>query len=296
MGRKKIEDPTVVIESSEVLPAVLNASQEITNQASEHSLQIMDTYGEGLPYDRSRVVHEARFYMAQSAEAMLEAGKRLIILKEHEPHGDFEAILRDQIGLPERTAQRMMQSAFKYLSPKLQSKAPALALLGKTKLFELMTEDDDSLSELTEGGTIAGLTLDDIDRMSSRELRAALREAKEDNTAKSEVIAAKSSKIDDLQTKLRKIKRVSPDEEIQQARKEVAALESEVEERIRVQLRSAFNQLQELADHTGTTDHIDFISTQLDLIDRAIFQVRAELGIERNAELTAGWENEQDAA
>lgn len=293
MARKKIEDTSVVIESGEVLPAVLNASQEITNQASEHSLKIMDSYGEGLPYDRSRVVHEARFYMAQSAEAMLEAGKRLIILKEHEPHGDFETILRDHIGLPERTAQRMMQSAFKYLSPKLQSKAPALALLGKAKLFELMTEDDDSLSELAEGGTIAGLTLDDIDRMSSRELRAALRDAKEDNIAKSEVIAAKSSKIDDLQTKMRKIKKVTGDEEMQQARKEVAAIESDIEALVRVQLRSAFNQLQELADRTGTTDHLDFVASQLDLLDRAVLQIRAELGIERTAEQLAGWEEER---
>ncbi|MGS6293109.1 hypothetical protein [Enterobacter hormaechei] len=44
-----------------------------------------------------------------------------------------------------------MQESLKYVSPKMESKAAALALLGKTKLFELMTEDDDDLVELADG-------------------------------------------------------------------------------------------------------------------------------------------------
>ncbi|MGS6310573.1 DUF3102 domain-containing protein, partial [Enterobacter hormaechei] len=52
-----------------------------------------------------------------------------------------------------RQAQVLMQESLKYLSPKLESKAQGLALLGKTKLFELMTEDDDDLVELADGGT-----------------------------------------------------------------------------------------------------------------------------------------------
>lgn len=268
-----------------------------TAKMAEHSQQIMAAYGEGLPYDCFRIVHEARFYMSQSAEAMLEAGKRLVILKEHEPHGEFTSIVENQLGMAERTARLMMQAAIKYSSPQLNSKRQALAVLGKTKLFELMTEDDDQLAELVDGGTIAGMNLDDIDRMSTRELRAALREAKEDNSAKSEVIASKSGKIDELQTKLRKIRKISPDEELLQARKEVAAIQGDIEANIRVQLRSAFNQLQELADHTGTTDHLDFVTSQLDLLDRALLQVRAELGIERSANSGAEWEqNDKDAA
>ncbi|EEV5586337.1 DUF3102 domain-containing protein, partial [Escherichia coli] len=53
------------------------------NAMTQHSTEIMQLFGDGLPYERDRVVHEARFYMAQSAEAMLEAGKRLILLKEN---------------------------------------------------------------------------------------------------------------------------------------------------------------------------------------------------------------------
>lgn len=61
-----------------------------------------------------------------------------------------------------------------------------------------MTEDDENLAELADGGTVAGLTLDDVDRMSVRELRQALREARETNAAQQRVLADKNEKIDSL--------------------------------------------------------------------------------------------------
>lgn len=273
MGRTKKEDDSIVIENGEASPA-LSQFSEASAQLNEHSLQIMNTYGEGLPYDRSRVVHETRFYMAQSAEAMLEAGKRLVILKEHEPHGEFENIVREQLSLPERTAQRMMQSAIKYLSPKLQSKAPALALLGKTKLFELMTEDDDALAELADGGTVAGLSLDDIDRMSSRELRKALREAKENLEAKDEVAAKNQKRIAQLQEKNALLKKLPADERAKQLCAEIAAQQSGIDQEIRTNF---FTALQTLVDHGGD-DHQAFINSQIQMLHDAVKLLRDEFG------------------
>ncbi|MGF3694319.1 DUF3102 domain-containing protein, partial [Salmonella enterica] len=189
-----------------------NLSVEL-NEISQHRVAIMEQFGEGLPYERTRIIHEARFYMAQSTEAMLEVGKRLTILKECEPHGEFENIVRNSLGIPERTAQRIMQAAIKFLSPTLEAKAPTLALLNKSKLFELVTEDDEDLAELAEGGTVAGLTLDDIDRMSVRELRKALRESKEDLAASRKLNAEKSQEINEL--KETKFKTIDPDLAIQ---------------------------------------------------------------------------------
>ena len=57
---------------------------------------------------------------------MLEAGKRLVILKENEPHGDFIDIVESQLSLSKRTAQVMMQASLKYLSPKLDQKRKRL--------------------------------------------------------------------------------------------------------------------------------------------------------------------------
>ncbi|EDW0211554.1 DUF3102 domain-containing protein [Salmonella enterica subsp. enterica] len=241
MGRTKSQ-PVELVEDA---PLTDGLSVSL-NAMSEHRLEIMQQFGDGLPYERDRIVHETRFYMAQSAEAMLEAGKRLVILKENEPHGDFIDIVESQLSLSKRTAQVMMQASLKYLSPKLEPKAQALALLGKTKLFELMTEDDEDLVELADGGTIAGMSLDDIDRMTSRELKAVLREARETNAAQQRVLADKNEKIDSLSTKLEKKSRIQPpkpDEEVKKLRAEVTALAVEAESAIAVRLSSAFETL-----------------------------------------------------
>lgn len=241
MARTKLQP--VELEKDSALAGDLHVS---LNAMAVHRLEIMQQFGDGLPYERDRIVHETRFYMAQSAEAMLEAGKRLVILKENEPHGDFIDIVESQLSLSKRTAQVMMQASLKYLSPKLEPKAQALALLGKTKLFELMTEDDEDLVELADGGTIAGMSLDDIDRMTSRELKAALREARETSAAQQRVLADKNEKIDALSTKLEKQSRIQPpkpDEEMKKLRAEVTALSTEAESAITVRLASAFETL-----------------------------------------------------
>ncbi|HII3215424.1 TPA: DUF3102 domain-containing protein [Citrobacter freundii] len=241
MGRTKSQQTELVED------APLNDGLTVSlNAMTKHRIEIMQQFGDGLPYERDRIVHETRFYMAQSAEAMLEAGKRLVILKENEPHGDFIDIVESQLSLSKRTAQVMMQASVKYLSPKLEPKAQALALLGKTKLFELMTEDDEDLVELADGGTIAGMSLDDIDRMTSRELKAALREARETNAAQQRVLADKNEKIDSLSTKLEKKSRIQPpkpDDELKKLRAEVTALAVEAESAIAVRLSSAFETL-----------------------------------------------------
>ncbi|MDR5615511.1 MAG: DUF3102 domain-containing protein, partial [Arsenophonus sp.] len=149
MGRKALPITAEIAPEQALSPDLMNN----LNALAEHQQAIMEKYGEGLPYQRERIVHEARFYMAQSAEAMLEAGKRLIIIKENEPHGEFTSIVTEQLGLNERTARLMMKASIKFMSPSLIEKRKSLAVLGKTKLFELMTEDDDDLAELAEGGT-----------------------------------------------------------------------------------------------------------------------------------------------
>lgn len=164
------------------------------------SAEVAERFGDGQPYERNRVVAEARFFMAQSAEAMLEAGKRLVQIKENEPHGEFIEIVEERLGLSRRTAQVMMQAAVKYLAPAIASKAqaPALLTLGKAKLLDLLAEPDESIEALAEGGTVAGLDLDDMQAMTSRELRAALVEERKKNAAKDKLLAKKDEKLNRL--------------------------------------------------------------------------------------------------
>lgn len=246
------------------------------NEITQHRMEIMAQFGEGLPYDRSRIVHETRFYMAQSAEAMLEAGKRLVILKENEPHGDFTRIITEELDLSDRTAQVMMKASIKYLSPKLESKAQTFAGLGKAKLFELMTEDDEELAELAEGGTVAGMTLDEIDRMSVRELRKALRESKEDLAASRKLNAEKSQEINEL--KETQFRTIDPDGVIQ---KWIHDFGEEHEKFLRTFISTVPFFFQKLEDDYNSrgVSHMGLMAGLLHDIEREIASVRAQFDI-----------------
>lgn len=268
---------------------------------AEHSAVVMAQFGDGLPYDRVRVVNEARFYMAQSAEAMLEAGKRLVVLKEHEPHGDFEQVLREQLGIPERTAQRMMQASIRFLSPQLQAKAPTLALLGKSKLFELLAEEDEDLAALADGGTVAGLDLDDIDRMSCRELRKALRDVRQDKDAQGQVLADTNTRLQDAKVELLKVRQqvqvMNADERVKELRQEVTALAWEAEADITGKLRQGFIKLAEHSEEHGV-DHRDFKALLVVQLERLLASIRSEFHLpdEVGAEVAPEWISGQEGA
>ncbi len=169
-------------------------------------------YSDGTPYDRETAIQKTIFYLNQSAEAMLSAGKQLILLKEHEPHGDFLYAL-ERIGLAPRAAQKMMQATVKFSKP---SNAPLAAHLGRTKLLELVAEDDEELEQLAKGGTLAGHTLDEFERMTKAELRAALRKDREERkqiaAANEKLLLDKDKKINELDAKLARRDALNPDE------------------------------------------------------------------------------------
>lgn len=283
----------------EIAPEPSNTEKLVQNShdLAVHSSEIMERFGDGLPYDRSRVVNEARFYMAQSAEAMLEAGKRLVLLKEHESHGEFIEVVESQLGVHERAAQRMMKAAIKYMSPALQSKATTLSVLGKSKLLELVSEDDEDLAELAEGGTVAGLTLDDVDRMSVRELRRSLREARENAEARAKVLSDKNSKIDALDAELTKLKSkpplvetLPPDEVAQKLSEEVARHAASVLGEINRCLLPALRALDE-HDQANGTRHNVMSAGLVAQIETRLAELRADFDLPRHldGDATPDW-------
>ncbi|HGB5308490.1 TPA: DUF3102 domain-containing protein [Salmonella enterica subsp. enterica serovar Poona] len=284
MARKPISTQTIDVIDGAVPD---NLSIEL-NEISQHRIAVMDQFGDGLPYERARIVHEAHFYMTQSAEAMLEAGKRLVILKENEPHGDFVEIVENQLGLHVRAAQRMMKASLKYLSPALESKTTTLSHLGKAKLFELVSEDDEELIELAEGGTVAGLTLDDIDRMSVRELRKALRESKEDLAASRKLNAEKSQEINEL--KETKFRTVDPDGVIQ---KWIHDFGEDHEKFLRTFISTVPFFFQKLEDDYNTrgVSHMGLMAGLLHDIEREIASVRAQFDIPEFVKPDTSWKD-----
>lgn len=172
--------------------------------------EIDETYGDNLPYDAGRIVGEVKFYLHQGVMAMLQAGRRLIQLKEHESHGQFIQYVEENIGISIRVAQNMMRATRKFIDDDGSPKTKLVSHLDSvTKVYELAMMDDEDLEALEEGGTLAGKSLDDIQRMSPTELRKILRaereERRQDAIAYSERIQKKEERITELEQANRKL-------------------------------------------------------------------------------------------
>lgn len=187
--------------ATEILGHTVGAT---ANEVALHSMAIMEKFANGETYNEAIWIERGRHAVRQTLEGMFELGRALIVIKEHTPHGRFAEITEKEFGIHKREAQRLMNATLRFLDPKMQKVQPKLVVLGKSKLLELLVEDDDTLLELAEGGDINGNTLDDVDRMTVKELRVALRESRENADAKDKVIADKNAKIDEYAEKLAK--------------------------------------------------------------------------------------------
>lgn len=180
--------------NQEALAAAGSSLSELAQQLAP----IDEKYGGGVPYHKERVVQEAAFFINQGSESFFEAGKRLLLLKEHEQYGDFLKAL-DRIGVDARAAQKLMTVAARFGDMK------SLGALPRSKLLELAVLDDEDLAELDKGGTASGLTFDDVDKMGVRELREQLRREREqraeDNEANEKLLEKKDKKLNELAKK-----------------------------------------------------------------------------------------------
>jgi hypothetical protein len=164
-------------------------------------------YSDGMPYEIERIENEIRFYQEQAGTSLLEMGKRFIRIKAHEDHGRFLKVI-ENVSMTARSVQYAMAAAIKFSNTK------SISHLGTTKMIALSVLDEDEVQVLDDGGNIAGVNIDDIDRMSIRELRAHLRAEKEkvkkekearkrDRDAQEKAIAQKEAKINELDQQLR---------------------------------------------------------------------------------------------
>ncbi len=181
-----------------------NTLNMAANHAARNSVMVMEQWGNGESYNEERWVERARQAARKTLEGMFELGRALIVLKEHTEHGRFCEITEIELGLHKREAQRLMNATRRFATPQMQKAAQKLEGLGKSKMLELLVEEDETITELADGGEVDGMTLDDVSRMTVRELRVALRESRETAEAKDKIIADKNKKVDELAEKLTK--------------------------------------------------------------------------------------------
>lgn len=239
---------------------------------------------------------EIRFYQQRTVEACLELGKRLILLKEITPHGEFKQ-RTEMLNINERTARRFMTTALKF--NKTDNLSVLKAAGNQTKLLELLVLDDDEIQELSDGGSVNNITLDDIDRMTASELRKKLREVKADNVAKDQLIQKKDSKINELDANLSKAnspveiqKRAeSEDQELEKAALESISTESLMLLNAVMRYQNAINGVLDLANEKGIHQLFDRIDESVVASYQRIAQFSQNLGIQIDFEnmVTPEW-------
>ena len=176
------------------LPAVAAAS----NERAQQLVELDSKYGNGMLYDRERVISEFNIHVGNASKSLIEAGKCVLLIHEHEPRGDFDRLVEERLGIGRRSAYKFMSATRRLLEMNPETVQP-VAQIGQTKLLDLMVEaDNDDLEELAKGGTFAGMTLDEIECMTKRELQAALREARENEQAVGRILREKNEKLDKL--------------------------------------------------------------------------------------------------
>jgi len=180
-------DAEVMKAESDYLVKKGNAELEASDQ--ERMLQARRTselnrIAADLPDDPTALWSYAEHSLTQSAISMIDAGRAFLKLKEILPHGAFQAGLNER-GIPARTAQRTSASAARFAD-----RSEKFLKMGRTKLYACLDFSDDDLDALEDGQSILDITLDDMDRMTSRELKAAIKKRDVELALKDQMVEA----------------------------------------------------------------------------------------------------------
>lgn len=108
----------------------------------------------------------------QTAQSIIEIGKRLMLVKENLPHGEFGKYLKEKVDFTDRTAQNFIRVATEFSNTK------AIADLSITKVYALLdlpTEEREGF--LSTSHEINGQTKT-VDEMTTRQLQQAIKEKK----------------------------------------------------------------------------------------------------------------------
>jgi len=290
MARKKNE--VTVIEPPEVSEQVVERISEAHNDVVAQYDRAVALAGK-LGYEGAVTVDalegEIRFYQRRTVEAILETGKRLLVLRELTPHGEFMERVQ-ALGFARRTAQRFMQAAVK------TSKCANLAHLSKevksaSAFLELVTHDDDAdLEKLAE--------LDDIERMSASQVRDRLRELQAEREATQKVLDIKNQRIDQLEAEKAGKSSMPPDEAERQLRVDFGVAADAAEHAIRHALHPAAAALfAHDAEHGKGSEHsAPLVAGYVMQLQQALNDLRTQFQLPAFQDYVPSWLPNLDAA
>ncbi|PJL35514.1 hypothetical protein B9Y56_21650 [Stenotrophomonas maltophilia] len=253
-----------------------NQELQVMAQAEAQVKSLATTLGYTGSLDTDSLWSMVEYRQRRSVEDILEMGRGLLLIKEQTAHGEFQEQIATR-GFNYRTAARLMTVALKF------SKSDTVSLLKaagtQAKVLELAVLDDEDLQALESGDSVAGITVDDVERMSASQLRAALREARADADAKDQRINKLSEDLNKESEKTikaqRRWKAATPDEQLVTLKQAVTEAEQNVLAAIGSEgsgLRASFQALADFAcDNHVEEDAARFLS---DVIGRLLTSVR----------------------
>jgi hypothetical protein len=149
--------------------------QRTTRMAAldEHA-KLIEPYTDGLPYNRDRVIAAARDRLVSSFTSAVECGKYLIWLQAEEGVQALGLILENNFKEISRS------TAFSFIRlAKIAVEHPKMQMLAEKQrskaiaLLEMLSNND--VEALESGGIVAGMTLEEVDKIPWRQLKEKLR-------------------------------------------------------------------------------------------------------------------------
>ena len=157
----------------------------------EVALKIVEKYLDGQEYNQGRITAEVRIYLERISQDYIAVGRRLLVVKQVEGHGNYMKWLKANFPLSPRSAQRFTQIA---LALERRPDLAPLAKAGVSKALVLLDLPDEYLDEAELEGTIDGRSLDEFDTMTRKEVIETARKLKRDRDRQVENIVAEETK------------------------------------------------------------------------------------------------------
>ena len=234
--------------------------------------------------DPAVLVNSAKDAIRRIGMGVFELGAYLLLLKEGCQHGDFVLTL-EEVGINHHSAKKYMAMTRRFANG---STSTHLEKLGFSKMAELLPLDDDQVDDLVDEGQTGELSLDDVARMSVKQLRAAVRKERAEAAKQKNQVERLTAVNTELHEEARLVKRLPANEALAKTKKEAVGLQNETVGLVRGGLRQALLKLGEMG---GDASHTAFMASLLGAVYVELDALRDEFGLPlATVDTTPEWE------
>lgn len=223
--------------------------------------------------DPGALENSARDALKRIGMAIFELGAYLLLLKERAGHGKFMPVL-ERLGINQHSANKYMAVTQRFAN---SSTSTNLEKLGFSKMAELLPLDDDQVDDLVEEGQTGELSLDDVTRMSVKELRAAVRKERAEAAKQKNQVERLTAVNTELHEEARLVKRLPADAALAKLKKEAASIADDAEGAILGGLRQALIALNNHGEERG--QHNVYMSGLVGQVQAQLNALRQEFNL-----------------